>query len=108
MTDSYPSAGEGETLFFSMDATQGMQLLALKFNAQNLSGEDQTLNMLGYGATFRVSVNGEPSKGALVTMLVNDMQTYNSVIPANASVDLCICSRRGAGDPFGGCRRVFE
>lgn len=88
IADSYPPTGEGDTLFFSMDATQGMQLLVLKFSAQNLSGEDQTLNMLGYGATFRVSVNGEPSKGALATMLVNDMQTYNSVIPANTSVDL--------------------
>lgn len=88
MADSYPPAGEGETLFFSMDATQGKQLLVLKFSAQNLTGEDQTMNMLGYGATFRVSVNGEPSKGALATMLVNDMQTYNSVIPASSSVDL--------------------
>lgn len=88
MADSYPPAGEGETLFFSMDATQGKQLLVLKFTAQNLTGEDQTMNMLGYGATFRVSVNGEPSKGALATMLVNDMQTYNSVIPASSSVDL--------------------
>ncbi len=88
IADSYPSAGEGETPFFSMDATPGKQLLVLKFSAQNLSGEDQTLNMLGYGATFRVSVNGEPSRGALATMLLNDMQTYNSVIPANASVDL--------------------
>lgn len=88
MTDSYPPVGEEETLFFAMDATPGKQLLVLKFNAQNLSGEDQTLNMLGHGATFRVSVNGEPSKGALATMLVNDMQTYNSVIPASSSVDL--------------------
>lgn len=88
VTDSYPPAGEEETLFFSMDATPGNQLLVLKFSAQNLSGEDQTLNMLGYGATFRVSVNGEPSRGALATMLVNDMQTYDSVIPASSSVDL--------------------
>lgn len=88
VADSYPPAGEEETLFFSMDATPGNQLLVLKFSAQNLSGEDQTLNMLGYGATFRVSVNGEPSRGALATMLVNDMQTYDSVIPASSSVDL--------------------
>lgn len=88
MADSYPPTGEDDTLFFSMDATPGQQLLVLKFNAQNLSGEDQALNMLGYGATFRVSVNGEPSKGALATMLVNDMQTYNSVILANSAVDL--------------------
>ncbi len=88
MADSYPPQAEDETPFFSMDASQGMQLLVLKFNAQNLTGEDQPLNMMGYQATFRVSVNGEASKGALATMLVNDMQTYDSVIPAGSSVDM--------------------
>lgn len=88
MADSYPPQSEDETPFFSMDASEGMQLLVLKFNAQNLTGEDQTLNMMGYQATFRVSVNGEASKGALATMLVNDMQTFDSVIPASSSVDM--------------------
>ena len=88
LTDSYPPSSEGEDLVFSMEASPGTQLLVLKFNAQNLSGEDQILNMLGYGARFRVSVNGESSKGALATMLVNDMQTYNDVIPVNSAVEL--------------------
>ena len=88
VADSYPPSTEEEDLVFSMDASAGKQLLVLKFNAQNLSGEDQNLNMLGYGARFRVSVNGESSKGALATMLVNDMQTYNDVIPAGSSVEL--------------------
>ncbi len=88
IADSYPPSAEGEILVFSMDAAPGKQLLVLKFNAQNLSGEEQRLNMLGYGATFRVSVNGEASKGALATMLVNDMQTYNDVIPAGSALEL--------------------
>ena len=88
MVDSYPPQSEDETPFFSMDASNGMQLLVLKFNAQNLTAEDQALNMMSYRATFRVSVNGEASKGALATMLVNDMQTYDSVIPAGSSVDM--------------------
>lgn len=86
--DSYPSQTDGETPYFSMDASSGMQLLVLKFNVQNLTGEDQNLNMMEYGATFRVSVNGEASKGALATMLVNDMQTFDGVIPASSSVDM--------------------
>ena len=88
VAESYPPSLEGEDLVFSMEASAGTQLLVLKFNAQNLSGEDQVLNMLGYGARFRVSVNGESSKGALATMLVNDMQTYNDVIPASSAVEL--------------------
>ncbi len=89
MADSYPPSGEEEAApVFSMDASPGTQLLVLKFNAQNISGEDQQMNMLGYGATFRVSVNGEASKGALATMLVNDMQTYDDIIPANSTVEM--------------------
>lgn len=88
IADSYPPGEEGEVPVFAMDASPGKQLLVLKFNAQNIGGGDQEMNMLGYGATFRVSVNGEASKGALATMLVNDMQTYDDVIPANSSVEL--------------------
>lgn len=85
---SYPHQTEEAAPFLSMDATPGTDLLVLKFNAQNSTGEDQALNLLGYGARFRVSVNGGASKGALATMLVNDMQTYNNVIPANSAVEL--------------------
>ena len=88
IADSYPPVEEGAVPFFSMDASPGRQLLVLKFNAQNISGEDQQMNMLGYGATFRVSVNGEDSRGALATMLVNDMQTYDDIIPANSTVEM--------------------
>lgn len=87
-TASYPPQTEEDAPVFSMDATPGTDLLVLKFNVQNLTGEDQTLNMLEYGARFRVSVNGEASKGALATMLVNDMQTYDGVVPANAAVEM--------------------
>lgn len=88
IADSYPPSEEGAVPVFSMDASPGTQLLVLKFNVQNTSGQDQQMDMLGYGATFRVSVNGEASKGALATMLVNDMQTYDDVIPANAAVEM--------------------
>jgi len=88
MADSYPPQAEGEVPYFTMDASSGMQLLVLKFNVQNLTGEDQPMNMMGYQATFRVSVNGEASKGALATMLVNDMQTFNGMIPASSSLDM--------------------
>lgn len=95
LTDSYPPSdwnaedGDGqESVFFSMDATDGTQLLVLKFQATNASGEDIELNMLEHNARFRVSVNGEPSKGALATMLLNDMQTYDDIIAAGSSTEL--------------------
>ena len=87
LDQNYPP-NASEDVFFAMDATEGTQLLVLKFTATNISAADQTLNMLEHGARFRVSVNGESSKGALATMLLNDMQTYTEVVPAGSGVEL--------------------
>lgn len=88
LAQNYPPDADENNVFFAMDATEGMQLLVLKFTAFNTSSSDQTLNLLERGARFRVSVNGESSKGALATMLLNDMQTYNEVVPAGSMVEL--------------------
>ena len=88
LTQSYPSSADDENLFFAMDATDGMQLLVLRFVASNVSSEDKSLNMMEYGARFRVSINGETGQNALSTMLLNDIQTYNDVLPAGAGVEL--------------------
>lgn len=88
LAQNYPPDAGGNDVFFAMDATEGMQLLVLRFMAFNTSSSDQTLNMLDREARFRVSVNGESSKGALATMLLNDMQTYDDVVPAGSAVEL--------------------
>lgn len=88
LVQNYPPDADENNVFFSMDATEGMQLMVLKFTAFNTSSSDQTLNMLERGARFRVSVNGESSKGALATMLLNDMQTYNDLVSAGSMVEL--------------------
>ena len=88
LTQSYPSDVSGENLFFAMDATEGSQLLVLRFMATNVTSTDQTLNMLSYGTKFRVSVNGGAGQSVLTTMLLDDMQTYNDVIPAGYSIEL--------------------
>lgn len=88
LAQSYPAdAGEGE-VFFAMDATEGMQLLVLKFTAFNGGVAEQTLDMLGYNARFKISVNGGSGENALSTMLLNDLQTYRDAIPAGSGVEL--------------------
>lgn len=90
LQQSYPpETGEEEgNLVFAMDATAGMQLLVLRFTVTNLSTSDQMVDMLAHGARFRISVNGEASKGALATMLLNDMQTFKDVVPAGSEKEL--------------------
>lgn len=88
LMQSYPSGGNEEAMFFSMDATEGSQLLVIRFMASNVSSADKALNMIDYGARFRVSVNGGTAKSVLTTMLLDDLQSYNDVIPAGYSVEL--------------------
>ena len=87
LVESYPSNTE-EEIFFAMDATEGMQLLVLKFTVSNAGAAEQEIDMLGYGARFKVSVNGGSSENALSTMLLNDLQSYKGVVPAGSGVEL--------------------
>lgn len=85
----YPEITEDETeVFFAMEATEGMQLLIVKFQAVNQSGVEKELNMLNYGVRAKVTVNEESPRNLLATMLLNDIQTYQGIVGANESVDL--------------------
>lgn len=88
LAQNYPPDAAETDVFFAMDATDGMQLLVLKFAVTNTGSADQTLSMLEHGARFRVSVNGGATQGALATMLLNDMQTFDNMIPAGSSEEL--------------------
>lgn len=89
MTATYPEAPENPAdAFFAMDATPGMQLLVLKFQAINQSGMEAELNMMSYGTKVRFSINGEASKNAQTTMLLNDIQTYRGTVGAYELAEL--------------------
>lgn len=85
----YPEMVENEAdAFFAMQATDGTQLLVLKFQVVNSSGMEQELNMFDYGMRSRISVNDETYKSTLSTMLLNDLQTYSGMLGANDSTEL--------------------
>lgn len=85
--ESYPSSGTES--YFAMNATEGNELLVLKFSASNQSGAEEILDMLGSGIRFRIQVNGE-TKNALTTMLLNDFANYKEAIAAGESTDLVV------------------
>lgn len=84
----YPEMTDNEAdAFFAMEATQGMQLLVLKFHVINQNGSE--LNMSSYNTKMRVSINGESSKSVLFpTMLLNDIQAYKGIPEADGSTEL--------------------
>lgn len=89
VTKTFPEASE-EDFYLSIDATEGNSLLVLKFNAINQTDADCTADMLAYGLKFKVGINDASPRWVLSTMLLNDLTTYNDVIPAGESVELVL------------------
>lgn len=85
--ESYPPSGT--EAYFAMKATEGNELLILKFLASNQTASDEVLNMIQYGIRFKIVVNGE-NRSALTTMLLNDFANYKNVIAAGESEELVV------------------
>lgn len=91
LKSEYPDMAEDSAdAYFAVQATQGTQLLILKFQVNNYSGDDRELDMLSYGLKTRVAVNGESSKNTLSTMLLNDLRNYKGVLGGNSSTELVL------------------
>ena len=79
--DVYPEGEEG----FAITATAGKKLLVLSFSIANDSGQDQAFDLLRMAPEFRITVNGDYTRRALLTGLVNDFATFMDTIPAGGS-----------------------
>lgn len=91
LKDSYPDESSDE-LILAMQATKGCKLLVLHFEVNNVSGQDVNLDMVSAGAKFKISINGEPPKYALTTMLLNDLGSYKGTIAAGEYANLVLMS----------------
>lgn len=81
--DSYPESGKG----FSVDADQGKTLLVVRFDIENVEGEEIYCNLFDLSLKIRFRVNGV-SKSALTTMLPNDIGSYMETIPAGETREI--------------------
>lgn len=80
--DSYQ---EGENSYFALEATEGKELLVLKFSIQNSSGTDVEINLFDREDSYRVTLNGSYTRAALTTMLSSDLKTYKEVVSAGGT-----------------------
>lgn len=87
--DNYPDVVEIGDL--SLPASKGNKLLALSFMINNITGQEQKVDLLSSGAKFRVTVNGSYSRNALYAAgVLNNMSTYSGTIPANSGTEVVI------------------
>lgn len=89
ISDSYPEADSSE-MFFAMDATPGSKLLVLQFAVENLTTEDRELNLFEQDVRFRISVNDGSRENALSTLLLDDLASFQGVVPAGSNVVLVL------------------
>ncbi len=89
MQDSYPddSIMGG---FFSLTASEGKKLMIIHYTLHNGSGMAQSIDFLYDEITFKVRINGENAKTALVTMLEDDMSTYMGTLESGESKELAL------------------
>ena len=86
-TPFYPT--DDSEIAFVMNATEGTELLILKFMAQNLTQEEIALDMNSIDALYKISVNQDTSN-ALFTMLLNDLSKYQGTLAAGESKELVL------------------
>ncbi len=89
VTDSYSESEEMDG-YFALQAPEGKALLVLEFEMKNESSNAQSADVLSKRIAFRVKVNDNYTRTALVTMLMNDLSTYAGTIAAGESQNLVL------------------
>lgn len=84
--DVYPES-PGDDLSFSMQSTPGRKLLVVHLNVINNEGQDKLCDVLACNVKFRVLINETDRVNEQMTILLNDLKSYNETIPANGSAD---------------------
>lgn len=72
---------------FAVDAEPGKQLLVLSVKLTNETAGEVSLDILQKKPSFEAVVNGENRVSAQMTILPNDLSTYQGSIPAGESTD---------------------
>ncbi len=86
--DQYPSE-EGND-FFAVSASEGKKLLVLKFMLANTGAQDAEADILSSEAVFKVTVNGDYTRKAMTTMLLDDLPTYVGTVSVGESQKLAV------------------
>lgn len=71
--------------YYAIDAPSGSQILILHFNLTNTGDTDVACDVLSRSMQFQATVNDTFQKKSDVTILLNDLSTYQGTISAGAS-----------------------
>ncbi len=83
-TNRYPDSDAGEQIMY-LDASKGYQLLVLRFNISNVSGDTIKFTMLDEEVDYKLVCNGKNAANPMLTILLNDLCTMESVVSPQES-----------------------
>lgn len=85
--ESYPAEGD---MTFRLNAAENTHLLVLKFNVSNNTGSPKDVNMMSAGIHIKLDVNEESKYSALVTLLLNGLNTYSGTLADGENKELVL------------------
>lgn len=89
IADSFET-DSAEQGYVSVEAAEGNKLLVAGFTLENVSSQEQHINMIANDAKFSLNVGNGSVKRCQVTLLENDLSTYFGDVPANGSADVVL------------------
>ena len=75
--------------YFVLNATEGDELVIIKYMLTNESSEDRIISMPYGEVRYKISLNGN-TKNALTTLLLNDMAFFADNVPAYGSREVIV------------------
>ncbi len=85
---SYPdSAVSDNSMLFSLQSQEGEKLLILHFDLYNGTGQDMECSLINNEAKIRLLVNDEERLNQQMTILMNDLKSFDDTVPAGSGVD---------------------
>lgn len=79
--DRYPSLDQ-DGMFIYLEADPGYKLVVLKFDIVNHTQESQMVNLLDADLDYQLVLNGTRAAKPMLTILMDDLGTYQAVVPA--------------------------
>lgn len=83
VTDSYPSYDQ-DGMYIEVQAPEGYKLLVLKFDVENKTNEDQTVDLYSKDVNYNIIVDNSRKTKQMLTILADDLYTYNQAIAASS------------------------
>lgn len=87
LCSKYPVEGDG---LIAVTADENKQILVIQLQIENLSEQDQMIDIFGKNLKYIVEVNGNVESSCLTTLLPDDFSTMRGSIEKHAHVNLVL------------------